>query len=62
MAFTTKDFPNRVFQNIKEYEDYIKLRKKVKQSLFNKKSVRKVKVNYILHKKDLEKLREWISK
>lgn len=64
MAFTTKEFPNKVFENQKEYNAYLELRKKIIEQLRTKShgiKPRTVKVSGTIRQKDpLVQLLLWI--
>ena len=64
MAFTTQEFPNKVFENQKEYNTYMELRKKIVKQLRTRVHVDKprvVKVKGALRQKDpLVRLILWI--
>ena len=66
LAFTTREFPNKVFENQKEYNTYLELRKKIVEQLRKKthsNKIRVVKVKSALRKKDplVQLLLLWIS-
>ena len=54
MAFTTKLFPNKVFESFEEYNDYLLIRDKIKKKLKDKKEnkTRTVKVSRVVKDKD----------
>ena len=64
MAFTTREFPNKVFENLTEYNTYIELRKKIIERLRTKRhenKARVVKVKSALRQKDpLVQMLLWI--
>lgn len=67
MAFTTKEFPHHTFENIKEYENYLSLRKTIAEKLklaSRDKRTRVLKVLSIIKKDDpiLNQLIQWILK
>jgi len=66
MAFTTAEFPNKVFEDFDEYNEYLALRAKIMNDLkarTGKKSLRVVKVASVLKGNNLiiQALSKWIS-
>lgn len=66
MAFSTVEFPNKVFEDFEEYNEYLVLRTKIINNLktkTGKKSMRVVKVANILKGNSLlaQALKAWIS-
>ena len=66
MAFSTVEFPNKVFEDFEEYNEYLVLRTKIINNLktkTGKKSMRVVKVASILKGNSLlaQTLKAWIS-
>jgi len=64
LAFTTQEFPNKVFENQKEYNAYLELRKKIIEQLRTKShgtKPRVVKVSGAIRQKDpLVQMLLWI--
>jgi len=66
MAFTTRSFPNKVFESLTEYDEYLKFRTTVQQRLVSKirsNPARVVKVAGAIRKEDpiYKTLQLWIS-
>jgi hypothetical protein len=64
MAFTTREFPNKVFEDLDDYRNYLKLREAIINRLKLKdKKTRVVKVASAIKQKDpiVQLLLKWIS-
>jgi len=54
MAFTVKDYPYFIFESYKEYQEYKKLREKIKERIKRRKIVEKtIKVIGVVKKDDI---------
>jgi hypothetical protein len=63
LAFTTREFPQKVFENLTEYNSYVENRKQVMEKMRSKKEgVRVVKVDTVVRNEDILRFLEWISR